>query len=207
MSDVFVEPAQPVKEKKKRAPMSEERKAVLREQLAKAREVKKAARLAAKAEKEALKNGVPKACKTEPKTEEPKTVEPSVLPPAVAAPPPPPATSDYKSEIAELRAELAAFKKSQPWEYSVDEVNALKQELKDIRDAAKAYKDAKTKATKEAKAQKAKEAKDAKALQKKLDENHVASPAPHKPPPSLPIPVPQAPRYSTYRKSIWSQFK
>ena len=201
MSDVFVEPevAKPVKEKKKRAPMSEERKAILREQLAKAREVKKAARLAAKAEKEAKK--------AKPVAEAPAPVVAEAPAPAVAAPVAPAPTSDYKSEIAELRAEIAAFKKAQPWEYNNDEVNALKQELKDIRDAAKAYKEAKAKAQKEAKAQKAKEAKDAKALQKKLDENHVASPAPHKPPSSLPIPVPEAPRYSTYRKSIWSQFK
>lgn len=173
----------PKKEKKKRAPMSEERKAVLREQLAKAREVKKAARLAKKAEKEAAKD-TPK-----PVAEVPVEVAP--VEPVKVAP-----TSDYKSEIAELRAELAAFKKSQPWEYNNDEVNALKAELKDIRDAAKAYKSAKSKKDKEDKA-----------LAKKLKENHVASPAPQKPPPSLPIAIPEAPRYSTYRKSIWSKFK
>lgn len=181
----------PKKEKKKRAPMSEERKAVLREQLAKAREVKKAARLAKKAEKEAAKD-TPKPVAEVPVAEVPVApVAEAPVEPVKVAP-----TSDYKSEIAELRAELAAFKKSQPWEYNNDEVNALKAELKDIRDAAKAYKSAKSKKDKEDKA-----------LAKKLKENHVASPAPQKPPPSLPIAIPEAPRYSTYRKSIWSKFK
>ena len=46
-----------------------------------------------------------------------------------------------------------------------------------------------------------------KALASQLKKNHVASPAPHKPPPSLPIPIPAKPSYSTYRKSIWNQFK
>jgi len=203
MSDVFVAPevAKPVKEKKKRAPMSEERKAVLREQLAKAREVKKAARLAAKAEKEAKKAqakqpvAVPVAA---PVVEAPAPVaKPLEVPPE--PPYPTPATSDYKDEIAYLKQELASIKADKKNKDDKAELDALKAELKDIRDAAKAYKSAK--------AQKAKEAKDAKALQKKLEENHVASPAPHKPPPSLPIPVPEAPRYSTYRKSIWSKFK
>lgn len=190
MSDVFVAPAA-AKEKKKRAPMSEERKAVLREQLAKAREVKKAARLAAKAEKEALKA---KPVEPVPIAEPVKLVVEPVPEVKVAVAPPP--TSDYKSEIELLKQELAAIKADKVAKQDKSELDALKQELKDIRDAAKAYKTAKAKKDKEDKA-----------LAKKLKETPVAQPAPQKQAPSLPIPIPEAPRYSTYRKSIWNKFK
>jgi len=194
MSDEFVAPAaaKPIKEKKKREPMSEERKAVLRQQLAKAREVKKAARLAAKASKEALKA---KPVEPVPIAEPVKlVVEP--VPEVKVAPVAPPPTSDYKSEIELLKQELASIKADKVSKQDKSELDALKQELKDIRDAAKAYKTAKAKKDKEDKA-----------LAKKLKETPVAQPAPQKPAPSLPIPIPEAPRYSTYRKSIWNKFK
>tara|TARA_R110000772_G_scaffold215213_1_gene325673 strand:- start:533 stop:1102 length:570 start_codon:yes stop_codon:yes gene_type:complete len=157
--------------KKGRAPMSEERKAVLREQLKAAREKKKALKLEGKEVAKA-----PKVVKVLEATE----TEPAVYVKNVKH------IKDPESEA--LKKELAEMKKAK-----IDEAR-IKLEKKEA--AA-----AKRLATKERKA-----------LQKKMDEV--------KPPPKVDRPKPKPvevtvesvaakpdPRYSTYKKSIWEDFK
>lgn len=158
--EIFVKPP-----KRKRAPMSEERKEVLREQLKKAREAKKSA-------KEEVK-------------EEPKVVSTSTTPGKGGRKK---VVNAYEAEQnSALKKELALLKKQK-----ADEIK-MKLEKKEL--AA-----AKRLATKQKKE-----------LEKKLTENIVAKPAVRPPPPPPPpvevrVEAPVVPRYSTYKKSIWTDF-
>ena len=175
---------EPPKEKKK---MSEERKAVLREQLRKAREKKLANKNA--------REGKTVEVKEKPVVEEikmniiPEEVEYEDQPEPVA-----PRTKklvkkrvkivepesdeeemiDATDMVENLKKEIAELKKGKTSSADMDEIRSLKEELKDIRDAARDYKKKKS---------------------EKPVEKPIVEIAKH---------VQQAPRFSTYKKSIWS---
>ena len=202
--DVFVESVdeKPVKPKRVKKPMSEERKQKLREQLAHAREVKKAK----KAEELALiKKYKEEPVKEPEKVEEPvkEVVEPVVE--KVVVPwtsgvertkPPPHKEQDTSSlgtpktildQLIEMKKEMAELKKGHSSKEDLLEIKELKAEMKELRDVAKAYKKQQTELKKEAKKAK------------------VAAAAP---PPTIKLPEPlihiPKQRYSTYKKSKWA---
>ena len=169
--------------KKARKPMSQTRKQELKDQLAKAREVKKAKRLADKALKDAeklAKKEAPKPVvevvvvdneKVLVKKEEPVVVDTQHLE----------TPKTVLDQLLELKEEVKQLRKGGTSKEDMDEIKALKIEMKDLRDTAKAYKESQKKVVKE------------KVVRKK--KVVVEAPAP--------APAP-APRYSTYKKSIWT---
>ena len=171
---------EPPKEKKK---MSEERKAVLREQLRKAREKKlankksregKTVEVKEKPVEEIKMDIIPeeheeyeepaprtkKLVKKRVKIVEPESDEEELV--------------DATDMIENLKKEIAELKKSNT-HYDMDEIRILKDELKDIRDAARDYKKKKS--------------------EKPVEKKPIVEIATH---------IQQAPRFSTYKKSIWS---
>ena len=172
---------EPTKKKRTRAPMSEERKEALREQLKVARDKKKALK---EAGKEPIKVVKEKTVKEVVKVEEPvkptKPVKQKVIKEVVNEPIVDSETDDLKKELAQMKKQKA------------DEATAKAEK--------KAVAAAKRKATIERKA-----------LEKKLSENVVAKAA-TRPRPATPVPVevasvePVKARYSTYKKSIWTDF-
>ena len=171
--------------KKGRKPMSQTRKDELKQQLAKAREIKKAKRLADKALKDAAKAE---------KKEEPKSVEAVVEgTEKVLVKTEPEVVVDTQhlgtpktvlDQLLELKEELKELKKGKTTKEDMAEIAALKIEMKDLRDAAKLYKESQKKVVKEKVVRKKKVVKE-------------------EPPAPAPAPAP-APRYSTYKKSIWT---
>ena len=178
--------------KKGRKPMSEERKQALREQLKKARDAKKA-------KKSGVEPPLP-APSSQPKVSKVKKMleatdeEPAVYVKAVKR-----VGKDHSEDIKALKAEIASMRTSQGTD--LDEVRALKTELKELRDIAKQYKHSQQ------------------SEKKKLVNNSVSNNKNNKPNkpnpygegsptnqarPNEPVPVKNI--YSAYKKSIWSQF-
>ena len=189
--------------KKGRKPMSEERKEQLREQLRKAREAKKAKKAKGeKVEKE------PKVKEVLPATES----EPAILVKNVRKTKP---AKDHTNEIAELKSQIAELKANKTSKEDLEEIKLLKLEMKEIRAAALEYK--KQQKAKEA-AQKAKEAEqkakevitpDGEAKEQRITTKHKKN-EPKKVTMSIEPKIiddeKPKPRYSTYKKSVWSQF-
>jgi hypothetical protein len=175
---------EPPKQKKV---MSEERKQVLREQLRKARE-KKLANKNARQGKKVEEKPVVEEIKLDIIKEEPEEHEEYEEPVA-------PRTKklvkkrvkivepesdeeelvDATDLVENLKKEIAELKKGKTSSEDMDEIRSLKEELKDIRDAARAYKKQKS--------------------EKPVEKKPIVEIATH---------VQQAPRFSTYKKSIWS---
>jgi len=200
MSDLFVEndsvPDEPVKKpRKKRAPMSDEKKAEFSARMKASREQKKAEKEQAKAEKE-------KATKAVAKEKVEKVVKPKkerVLRHV------PNELDIHKHEIDCLKNELLVLKRNKKNNKDMEEIRALKEDLKELRDLAKAYKQ-----SQEKKAEPIKENVKVE-IQEPVEKIEPVEPVvekiveqPKKAEP-INIPKPKA-RYSTYQKSIWSQF-
>tara|TARA_R110000851_G_scaffold160708_2_gene304007 strand:+ start:955 stop:1554 length:600 start_codon:yes stop_codon:yes gene_type:complete len=177
--------------KKGRKPMSEARKAQLREQLKKAREAKKKAKL----EREA--QGLP-PIKKDPKASKVIKVLDQVGGDPVAEPLPPVYVKAMKKnqskEIEFLKMEIAELKKGGTTKEDLQMIKDLKQEMVELRNVAKQYKEQQNKL---------KKIKEAKPVEKEVVEKVEEAPVTVKP--DIPIPVIK-PRYSTYKKSIWTQF-
>ena len=193
--NVFIDPTKdpvvaekPKKAKKPRAPMSDERKAKLREQLAHARLVKK---IKKQEELELIKKHKeePKVVKEEPVVvvEEPKVVKEEVV--VVEEPKVVKEEPVVKSEIQLMKEEIEKLKKSNS---DKSELATLKKEMAELKASAKAYAKAKKDASK-------------KIIDHKLKTNITAKPINRPLKESVDTPtVPSKPRYSTYKKSIWS---
>lgn len=192
--EVFVDDNEPelIEQKKKgRKPMSEERKAQLREQLKKAREAKK------KAKEDRKAKGEPEP-KKDPKASKVIKVLDQVGGDPVAEPLPPVYVKAMKKnqskEIDFLKLEIAELKKGGTSKEDLKMIKELKEELTELRNIAKEYK----KRQKDLNTPKPKKEKPV-----VVEETNIeAEPTQTKP---IDIPVPVA-RYSTYKKSIWSQF-
>jgi len=190
--EVFVDDNEPelIEQKKKgRKPMSEERKAQLREQLKKAREAKK------KAKEDRKAKGEPEP-KKDPKASKVIKVLDQVGGDPVAEPLPPVYVKAMKKnqskEIDFLKLEIAELKKGGTTKEDLKMIKELKEELTELRNIAKEYK----KRQNDLNTPKPKKEKPV-----VVEETHVEQ-TQTKP---IDIPVPVA-RYSTYKKSIWSQF-
>jgi DNA repair exonuclease SbcCD ATPase subunit len=177
--------------KKGRKPMSEARKAQLREQLKKAREAKK------KAKEERKAQGLPEPVKDPTKSKVIKVLD-QVGGDPVAEPLPPVYVKAMKKnqskEIDFLKLEIAELKKGGTTKEDMKMIKELKEELKELRDVAKQYKEQQNKLKK---IKESKEEKVEKVEEVEEQKQPVAQPI------NIPKPVP---RYSTYKKSIWSQF-
>ena len=181
--------------KKGRRPMSEARKAQLREQLKKAREAKKLAKEERKAK------GEPEPKKDPNKSKVIKVLD-QVGGDPVAEPLPPVYVKAMKKnqskEIDFLKMEIAELKKGGTSKEDMKMIKELKEEMVELRNVAKQYKEQQNKLKKIKEAQ-------AKAVEKEVVEKvEPVKPIPT-PTPAINIPKP-VPRYSTYKKSIWSQF-
>ena len=194
--DVFVESVvdKAVKPKKVKKPMSEERKQKLREQLAHAREVKKAKKaeelaLIKKYKEEPVKEPV-----VEPVKEPEPVVEKVVVPWTSGVERTKPPNQDISSsletpktileQLIEMKKEMAELKKGHSTKEDMAEIKELKAEMKELRDTAKAYKKQQTD------------------LKKKEKEVKVVPPPVKAVPPPVKVAPPQ--RYSTYKKSKWA---
>jgi len=188
-SEVFEEDTHEIVEVKKkgRKPMSEERKAQLKEQLRKAREAKKAKK--AKGETITAEPKVKKVLEATP--EEPAVYVKNVrkTKPAV----------DHREELDELKAQIAELKENKTSKADLEEIKALKLEMKEIRATAVAYKKQQIQKAKEAKElQKEAEAKQETIITTKKAKNEPTKPV-------LEIVTPPV-AFSTYKKSVWAQF-
>tara|TARA_R110002012_G_scaffold298110_1_gene496375 strand:+ start:519 stop:1070 length:552 start_codon:yes stop_codon:yes gene_type:complete len=158
---------------KKRKPMSDERKAQLKEQLKLAREKKKALK---EAGKEIPKE--PKLKKVLPATES----EPAIYVKNMRK-----TKIDHTKDIAELKSQIAELKEHNN-KSDKEELKQLRLEMKEIKEQQKLEKTQQKKLT------------DYKKPPPKAPEPKVVKPI---------VPAPRevpTPRYSTYQKSIWSQF-
>jgi len=174
------------KPKKVKKPMSEERKQALREQLRKAREKKKANKVArTKKVKEPQADPVEMEVKPlSPKKEEIQINKPlSPIKEEIE-----PVVDNSKEIIANLKAEIAELKKGKTTSNDMAEIRALKEEMKEIRDATKAYK-----------AHQKKLAQQSKVVKPKVVKEPVKEVEQAKQPIVKPVK-----RYSTYKKSIWA---
>ena len=193
-TEVFEDTHELVEVKKKgRKPMSEERKKELVERLK-----------AGKAKKKALREAG-KAIPVEPKVKEvlPATsTEPAVLVKNVRKTKP---AVDHREELDELKAQIAELKASKTSKADLEEIKLLKAEMKEIRAAALEYKkQQKSKAepltvngeaTEQRVTTKHKK-NEPKKVTMNIEPKIIDDVKPEKP----------KPRYSTYQKSIWSQF-
>jgi len=193
--EVFVDDNEPelIEQKKKgRKPMSEERKAQLREQLKKAREAKKKAKEDRKAKGEPEPPKDPKASKVM-KVLDQVGETPEPLPPVYVKA----MKKNQSKEIDFLKLEIAELKKGGTTKEDLKMIKELKEEMKELRDIAKEYK----KRQKDLNTPKPKKEKPP------VEETHVEEPVEpviEKEP--IVVQAPVAPRYSTYKKSIWTQF-
>ena len=148
MSELFVEndsvPTEPVKKpRKKREPMSAEKKAEFAARMKASREQKKLEKEQAKAEKEQPVPKVEKAEKEQAKAapkEKVEKVEPKVVKPKKNLRHVPNELDIHKHEIDCLKNELLVLKRNKKNNKDMEEIRALKEEMKELRDAAKAYK-------------------------------------------------------------------
>ena len=177
------------KPKKVKKQMSPERKEALREQLRKAREKKKAnkvARTKKVKEPEPVKMEIIEEPSLSAKKEEIKINKPlSPIKEEIE-----PVVDNSKEIIANLKAEIAELKKGKTTSDDMAEIRALKLEMKDIRDAAKLYKEQKKKLAQQSKVVKPKVVKEpVKEVVKEQAKQAIVKPVK---------------RYSTYKKSIWA---
>ncbi len=192
-TEVFEDTHELVEVKKKgRKPMSEERKKELVERLK-----------AGKAKKKALREAG-KEIPVEPKVKEvlPATsTEPAVLVKNVRKTKP---AVDHREELDELKAQIAELKATKTSKADLEEIKALKLEMKEIRAAALEYK----------KQQKASPKVEPLTVNGEASEQRVTTKHKKNEPkkvtmsiePKIIDDVKPKPRYSTYQKSIWSQF-
>ena len=191
-SDVFVvpkveEPTHEIVEVKKkgRKPMSPERKAELVERLRLGREKKKALKEAGKlppkkAKKEKIVEVLPAT-----------STEPAVLVKNVRK------TKDHTDDINALKAEIAEMKLHQNSKEDLAEIKQLKSELKAMRDQKRKEKLVADKTVK---------VKQTPKLEMKVEPVKEVEPVATVTLPTATLPVAKpAPRYTTYKKSIWSQ--
>ena len=99
---------------------------------------------------------------------------------------------NQSKEIEFQRMEIAELKKGGTTKEDLQMIKDLKQEMVELRNVAKQYKEQQNKL------KKIKEAKEKEVVEK-------VEPIKPTPTPAIQIPKP-APRYSTYKKSIWTQF-
>ena len=192
--EVFVNDNEPelieVKKKGRKA-MSPERKEQLKLQLKLAKEKKKALKEERKAQ------GLP-PIKKDPKASKVIKVLDQVGGDPVAEPLPPVYVKAMKKnqskEIEFLRMEIAELKKGGTTKEDLQMIKDLKQEMVELRNVAKQYKEQQNKL---------KKIKEAKPVEKEVVEK--VEPVKPAPTPAIQIPKP-VPRYSTYKKSIWTQF-
>ncbi len=192
-TEVFEDTHELVEVKKKgRKPMSEERKKELVERLK-----------AGKARKKALREAG-KEIPVEPKVKEvlPATsTEPAVLVKNVRKTKP---AVDHREELDELKAQIAELKATKTSKADLEEIKLLKAEMKEIRAAALEYK----------KQQKASPKVEPLTVNGEASEQRVTTKHKKNEPkkvtmsiePKIIDDVKPKPRYSTYQKSIWSQF-
>jgi len=192
-TEVFEDTHELVEVKKKgRKPMSEERKKELVERLK-----------AGKAKKKALREAG-KEIPVEPKVKEvlPATsTEPAVLVKNVRKTKP---AVDHREELDELKAQIAELKATKTSKADLEEIKLLKAEMKEIRAAALEYK----------KQQKANAKVEPLTVNGEATEQRVTTKHKKNEPkkvtmsiePKIIDDVKPKPRYSTYQKSIWSQF-
>ena len=190
MSELFVEndsvPAEPVKKpRKKREPMSAEKKLEFAARMKASREAKKEAKEQVKVEK------VEKVVKEQ--VEKPKKVRvvrhvPNEL-------------DIHKHDIECLKNELLLLKRNKTTsKKDMAEIRELKLEMKELRDAARAYKQSQKKTEEPLKENIKVE------IKEPVKEPQSKAVAPQvKQAQAKQTPKPKA-RYSTYKKSIWSQF-
>ena len=181
---------EPIKQRKKRKPMSDSKKLAFKERMRLAREAKRAK---ADGKEKPVKKVKKEKVIDVPLDEQvpvPAPVEEPVKPvkPKRKVRHVPNQLDDHEAQLNSLKEEIANLKKGNTSKEDMNEIKSLKAELKEIRDIAKAYK-------------------------KQQKELKVKEPAPVKevkevaPVVSQPIDIPApAPRYSTYKKSIWTQF-
>ena len=190
-SEVFEDTHELVEVKKKgRKPMSEERKKELVERLK-----------AGKAKKKALREAG-KEIPVEPKVKEvlPATsTEPAVLVKNVRKTKP---AVDHREELDELKAQIAELKASKTSKADLEEIKLLKAEMKEIRAAALEYK-------KQQKSKAEPLTVNGEATEQRVTTKHKKN-EPKKVTmniePKIIDDEKPKPRYSTYQKSIWSQF-
>ena len=192
-TEVFEDTHELVEVKKKgRKPMSEERKKELVERLK-----------AGKAKKKALREAG-KEIPVEPKVKEvlPATsTEPAVLVKNVRKTKP---AVDHREELDELKAQIAELKANKTSKADLEEIKLLKAEMKEIRAAALEYK----------KQQKTTPKVEPLTVNGEASEQRVTTKHKKNEPkkvtmniePKIIDDVKPKPRYSTYQKSIWSQF-
>ncbi len=182
-----------VKKKNTRKPMSEERKQKLREQVKKTRDAKKAKKDAGIVEPP----NDPKASKVK-KMLEADGDEPAVYVKAIKRKV---VGKDHSEDIKTLKAEIASMKSSQGSD--LDEVRALKAELKELRDIAKQYK-LQQKEKKKLVNNSVNDNKNNNVKETKPNPYGELKQQKHQHPAQQPVPVKNI--YSAYKKSIWSQF-
>ena len=172
--------------KKGRKPMSDARKEQLKEQLKKAREAKKKAKLEREAQGLPPVKKDPKASKVIKVLDQVgETAEP--LPPIFVKS----MKKNQSKEIEFLKLEIAELKKGNTTKEDLKMIKDLKEEMKELRDVAKQYKQ------KQNKLKEIEKSKEVPVVEKVAEPVQVPVPVP------LPVPVP---RYSTYKQSIWTKF-
>jgi len=181
---------EPIKERKKRKPMSDSKKLAFKERMRLAREAKRAK---ADGKEKPVKKVKKEKVIDVPLDEQvpvPAPVEEPVKPvkPKRKVRHVPNQLDDHESQLNSLKEEIANLKKGNTSKEDMNEIKSLKAELKEIRDIAKAYKK--------------QQSKPAPAPVKKEEVKEEVAPVVTQP---IDIPAP-APRYSTYKKSIWTQF-
>tara|TARA_R110000822_G_scaffold32838_1_gene94088 strand:- start:420 stop:1010 length:591 start_codon:yes stop_codon:yes gene_type:complete len=172
--------------KKGRKPMSDARKEQLKEQLKKAREAKKKAKLEREAQGLPPVKKDPKASKVIKVLDQVgETAEP--LPPVFVKS----MKKNQSKEIEFLRMEIAELKKGGTTKEDMKMIKELKEEMVELRNIAKQYKQ------KQNKLKEIEKSKEVPVVEKVPEPVQVPVPVP------LPVPVP---RYSTYKQSIWTKF-
>ena len=192
--EVFVKDEEPDVElievkKKGRKAMSPERKEQLKLQLKLAREKKKALKEERKAQ------GLPPLVKDPKASKVIKVLDqvgetPEPLPPVYVKA----MKKNQSKEIDFLKLEIAELKKGGTTKEDMKMIKELKQEMVELRNVAKQYKEQQNKL------KKIKEFKEKEFVEKVEPVKPIPTPTP-----AIQIPK-QAPRYSTYKKSIWTQF-
>ena len=172
--------------KKGRKPMSDARKEQLKEQLKKAREAKKKAKLEREAQGLPPVKKDPKASKVIKVLDQVgETAEP--LPPIFVKS----MKKNQSKEIEFLKLEIAELKKGGTTKEDMKMIKELKEEMVELRNIAKQYKQ------KQNKLKEIEKSKEVPVVEKVPEPVQVPVPVP------LPVPVP---RYSTYKQSIWTKF-
>jgi len=171
---------EPPKQRKKRKPMSASKKLEFKERMRLAREAKRAK---AEGKEIPVKEEVVAPVKEKVIDTEPVVAEEVIEPvkPKRKVRHVPKQLDEHEAQLFSLKEEIANLKKGNTSKEDMEEIKQLKAELKEIRDIAKAY--------------------------KKKQKELKSKPAPVKKEEVAPVVVaPPKPRYSTYKKSIWTKF-